>query len=76
MAEVRIDWLMDSSDCETCGGGYAEGARVWVDGMLTLELLPVATCFGGESWDQTEVFREVLKVFGYTLVSTYGNGDS
>lgn len=67
MSTIKIDWLTDSNDCETCGGGYSEGARVWIDGEVAFDFQPVATCTGGRDWNQEEVYRAIFAKFGHTL---------
>jgi len=68
MAKIEIEWLWDSGhNCETCGTSYAEGARVIIDGKVELELKPVAHCFGGDNWDQGEVYEEILKKLGHEV---------
>lgn len=67
MAHVKIEWLHDSHSCETCGTSYAEGARVYVDGAAAIELEPVAHCFGGANFMESEVFAAILTHLGHTL---------
>ena len=72
---IEIEWLSDSTDCDQagCSGGYSTGARVFIDGALYLERLPVAACYGGESWDQDEVYAILLsKLLGATVEQSYG----
>lgn len=71
MTPIRIEYLEDSHDCETCGYSYAEGARVYFAGVLAFELTPVAHCFGGDNYSQDEVFRQILEKLGYSLETTY-----
>jgi len=68
---IEINWLSESSDCDQpgCSGGYSEGVIVKVDGKTIIELIPVATCFGGESWDRDQVWAMVLdKLIGNVTV--------
>lgn len=69
MSNLKIEWLSDSSDCETCGSAWAGGAVVTDldSGNVVLELLPIASCFGGDDWSESDVFRELLKVLGHTV---------
>lgn len=68
MSCIRIEWLSDANDCDQCGGGYAEGAQVFIDGELALDLQPVATCFGSDgNWDMADVYRLILEHLGHTL---------
>lgn len=67
MAQIKIEWLHDSHDCETCGSSYAEGARVWIDGKEAIELEPVAHCYDGANWSESEVFRRIMEHLGHSL---------
>lgn len=67
MAEVRYEFLSDSHNCETCGTSYAEGYRIYVDGTLVKELLPVAHCFGGDNYYDDDLIAAILEHFGHTL---------
>jgi len=64
---IKIQWLWDSTDCDTCGSSYADGAKVWLDDEIILELLPVASCYGGDNYDTSDVYLRVLKHLGYTI---------
>ncbi len=67
---LHVEWLSDCSDCETCGGGSAEGARVTLNGAPFLDRIPRAACFGGDSWSADEVFAATLELLGYS--ATFG----
>jgi len=67
VADIKIQWLTDSHDCETCGSTYAEGARVTIDGKVEVEMLPVAHCFGGDDYSPSDVFAAVLAHYGHTV---------
>lgn len=69
MKTIKIKWLVDEYDCshEGCSGGWAEGAKVTLNGEPFLELIPVAHCFGGDSWTNEQVFEEILKKLGYNV---------
>jgi hypothetical protein len=69
MSAISIEWLWESRDCDQagCSGGYSEGARVKIDGKTALELTPHASCFGGDSWSESEVFRLILAHLGHTV---------
>lgn len=69
MAQIRIEWLTDRHECEVCGSSYAEGANVFIDDRLSLELKPVAHCFGGDDYQQDRVFSEILKHLGHEIVN-------
>ena len=67
--KIRIEWLSDDYDCETCGASFAEGARVFIDGALAIELVPVAHCYDGTSYDQENVLRRILEHLGHEVES-------
>ena len=68
MSDVKIEWLSDYSDCEQCGGNYADGARVWIDGEVVFELIPRASCFGSEhDWSERTVYELIFERLGHTL---------
>jgi hypothetical protein len=68
VVNIKIEWLTDYYDnCETCGSSYAEGARVFVDGVMALDLAPSAHCFGGEHYPQEDVYERILQHLGHTV---------
>jgi hypothetical protein len=68
MPKIEIEWLSDSNDCDQCGGGYADGARVTLDGELLLELIPRASCFGStDDWSEAAVHDAILRALGYEV---------
>jgi len=71
MSVLKIEWLSDTTDCETCGVSYADGAIVSLDDNIILELEPAASCTGPVSWTEIEVFQEILKYLGYTMEERY-----
>lgn len=68
MATIRIERVTDHHDCETCGCSLADGARVYFDGELGLELTPSGWCFDGVSYEDDEIYAEILKSLGSGLV--------
>lgn len=68
MPEIHIQWTSDDNDCEQCGGGYATGAIVTIDGEVVLHLEPVASCFGSEKdWSEADVYSLILEHLGYKV---------
>ena len=65
MAKVKIECLSDDCYCETCGGGYAEGGRIWINDQLVWEVIPVANCFSSTSYDVKEVLIIALEKLGF-----------
>jgi len=69
--KIKIKWLLDQHDCETCGSSYATGAQVQV-GDTSLLFEPSASCFVDDSWTEVQVYEKILEHLGYTLeVSDY-----
>ena len=64
--KIKIEWLYDSHDCETCGTDYALGAHVQI-GDASLHFEPVAHCYDGSDWTMAEVYEEILKHLGHEL---------
>lgn len=58
---IEIEKLTDSYDCETCGGDYAYGAIVRLDGKEIIHLVPVAHCYNGVSYDDDEVYAKIVE---------------
>lgn len=71
MKKLEIKWLSDANDCESCGGGYAEGAEVFIDGECVLSYIPHATCFDSTSYDNHFIYQEIFDLLGYNLVASY-----
>ena len=64
--KIKIEWLYDKHDCETCGSSYATGAQVQI-GDASLLFEPSAGCFGGDSWTMADVYEEILKHLGHEV---------
>jgi hypothetical protein len=71
MAEVLIEYLSDSYECETCGTSYAEGYRIYVDGAVVRELKPSAHCFDGTNFSENDMLAAVLEHFGHKLARPF-----
>lgn len=69
MSEVRIERITDSHDCETCGWSYAEGAHIYLDGILVRSCEPSAHCTSPTHWDEEALMGEILSVLGHTLAA-------
>lgn len=67
MSKIKVEWLADEHNCETCGWTMAEGACVYVDGELVLDMTPTAHCFGGETWDSDQVWKRLLQHLGHEV---------
>lgn len=65
MKEITIEWLEDTYECEDCGMSWAEGAIVKLDGETILEMPPLAHCYGGADYSETDVYKAILVELGY-----------
>jgi hypothetical protein len=67
--QIRLEWLNDEYECETCGYSFAEGASICFENGDKIELIPVASCFGSDSWTESQVFEKILEHLGHQIVS-------
>ncbi len=65
---IKIKWLSDTSDCEACGGSWAEGARVTMPDGSIIDMTPHATCMSITHYDMHDVYRAILARLGYSEV--------
>ena len=65
---IEIKTTEDTYDCETCGWDYATGGSIYVDGDLVLEKTPIAHCYNGQSYSETELLILALEKIGHTLI--------
>lgn len=65
--KIEIETTTDDHDCETCGGSYAEGGIVKVDGEVVLERQAVAHCFNGASFSEAELLVMALTKLGHEI---------
>jgi len=65
MAKVKIECLSDFSDCETCGSSYSQGGRIWINGDLVWEVIPVADCFSSDHYGLEEILIIALEKLGF-----------
>lgn len=66
--KIRIETDDDSHDCETCGGSYADGGKVYVDDVLVIDKPASAHCFNGTSFDEGELLVMALKKLGHDVI--------
>ena len=67
MKTIKIEWLMDRYNCETCGTSWAKGANVWIDGDLVLELQPHASCSHPSDYSDEDVYKAIFQQLGYEV---------
>lgn len=68
---IRIEWVTDSHECETCGSNYADGAYVHIDGREVLDLSPAAACYGGTDYSEAAVLKKVLEYLGHEITEEH-----
>lgn len=64
---VKIEWLSDDMECDTCGSNWAQGAKVWFDNDLVIDNEPIAACFDGADWSETDIYREIIAKLGHAV---------
>lgn len=64
---IKIETTCDVYDCETCGYSDANGANVYFDGELVLELTPVAHCYSGTTYNDVAIQNAILEKLGHTV---------
>ena len=69
MYNIKIEWLIDEHDCDTCGTTYARGAHVSINGVIPNELTlsPVAHCYDGSNYETEDVYEKILKYLGHNV---------
>lgn len=70
MSNIKIHWISDEHDCETCGWSCAYGAKVYIDGKLELDLEPVAHCYDSTNYSHEKVYQHILMHLGHTIEDT------
>lgn len=69
--KIQIEFCEDVHECDTCGTSWASGAKVHFDNELVLNLEPLAHCYGGKTYEESEVFEQVLNKLGHELEISY-----
>ena len=62
--KIEIEMMSDTHDCETCGGSWAMGGVVYVDGEEVLRREPVAYCYGVPTFSEYDLLVMALKKIG------------
>lgn len=70
--KIDIDTTEDYYDCETCGGSYACGGTVRIDGKPVLERIPSAYCYDSPSFSESDLLVMALKKVG---IEVYVDGE-
>lgn len=69
MPTLNFEWLSSSRDCEVCGTSYADGAKVYLNNSLLLNLEPIADCCYPRNYPQDVVYEETLRALGFKVTS-------
>lgn len=65
---ILIKRTTDTYRCEDCGSAIADGAKVYFDGELRLNLEPIAHCYDDVSYDDEDIARHILGELGMSVV--------
>jgi len=68
---IKIEWLTDEHDCETCGWSCAQGAVVYIDDVETFRLIPSAYCFNSVDYTDEYVYKLIIKHLGHDVETSY-----
>lgn len=68
--KIRIENVVDTQDCETCGTSWADGYIVYLDNELFLEFSPLAACWDGVTYERDYVYAQILSKLGYEVELT------
>jgi len=66
--KIEITRTSDSTYCESCGYSYADGAIVHIDGQESLNLEPHAHCFGGDNYQDADIYKAILTHLGHEVI--------
>ena len=75
MSNILIEVMSDWNDCEQCGGGSEDGGRITINGEVVFEHIPVASCFGNESYHEYDLLRMAIEKLGHSLEIKYTETD-
>lgn len=67
MKTIKIVRTYDEYDCDDCGYSEAEGAKIYINNKMVLDLKPVAHCYGGITYNDENIFQAVLEYLGYNV---------
>ncbi len=62
MKTIHVEALSDSHDCETCGGDFASGYVISVDGDIVVDKTPFAACYDGTHYEADGYWMEILEL--------------
>lgn len=65
--KIKIDWITDEYECETCGWSLACGAIVTFEDGSVIDMKPNARCVDCVDYSPDEVYTAILKKFGHEI---------
>jgi hypothetical protein len=71
MSNILIEVMSDWNYCKQCGGSSENGGRITINGEVVFEHIPVASCFGNESYNESDLLRMAIEKLGYSLEIKY-----
>lgn len=69
--KIKVIEMSDYADCEQCGGNYADGGVVKIDGEVVLDFTPTAACFGNHNISLAGLLLKTLEHLGHTVEVTH-----
>lgn len=70
MMKIKIEWMHDFYKCDDCGTNYAEGAMVYFDGELVIDMSPIAHCYDGTHYDEGDIWKAIIDKLGHEIETT------
>ena len=65
--KITVERLDDSWDCEACGSSWAQGGRIFKDGVFWFELTPSAHCFDGDNYEDEDILIKIIEQLGHDV---------
>ena len=69
MKELKIEIITDDDihECEICGSSFAEGGKVYVDGVLVIDKPATAHCYGSSDNSPSDLMVLALDKLGQSI---------
>jgi hypothetical protein len=71
MSNILIEVMSDWNYCEQCRGSSEDGGRITINEEVVFEHIPVASCFGNESYNESDLLRMAIEKLGHSLEIKY-----
>ena len=69
--DILVEHYSDSCDCETCGPSFAEGYRLTFGDGTVIEKLPVARCYGEQSYSDDDLYNDIFQHLGVKVTHEF-----